>query len=540
MKVSVNGAQMKRIDADTIERIGIPSMVLMERAALAVAGEVERIAEDAGFSCGRTGEAGAWGGKAGSGRIASGRPARVWIACGTGNNGADGIAAGRILHGRGYDVTVLLAGNLDHASPEHRSQQAIAKRLGVPLTEYRDFIPGSCDIIVDAVFGIGLHRSVEGEYRELLQMLAAQKTKRVVAVDIPSGIHADNGSVMGISLPAETTVTFGYLKTGLLLYPGKEYAGKVIVADIGFSDISLENAGWDAFVTEPADLGRLPVRREDSNKGTYGRLLLIAGSKGMSGAAYLGALSAYRTGAGLVKILTVEDNRQILQSQLPEAIVETYLPGDVQKEGEDFGRFIEGQCGWATAVVLGPGLSGEPYVERLVELVLAHAYVPVVLDADALNAVARCPKLTSYYTENIIITPHIGEMSRLTGQSVPEIKADALAAAREYSGSYGITCVLKDAVTVIADKDGITYLNAGGNSGLAKGGSGDVLAGVIGGLLAQGAELQDAAVLGVCLHGMAGDAAARALGKRSLLAHEIGDFISEALSEVQTVAKEQK
>lgn len=530
MKVSVTGAQMKRIDADTIERIGIPSMVLMERAALAVADAVERIAGEAGFSCG--GSSGPV--QAGEGRqerdSLRGRPARIWIACGTGNNGADGIAAGRILHGRGYEVTVLLAGDLEHASLEHRSQQAIAARLGVTLVEYHDFIPGSCDIIVDAVFGIGLRRKVEGEYRELLEMLAAQKTKRVVAVDIPSGIHADNGCVMGMALPARITVTFGYQKTGMLLYPGREYAGEVVVADIGFSDISLENAGWDAFVTEPADLSRLPVRRRDSNKGTYGKLLLIAGSRGMSGAAYLSALSAYRTGAGLVKILTVEDNRQILQSQLPEAIVETYRPEDVLQEEEEFARFIEEQCGWATAIVMGPGLSGKPYVERLVELVLTHAYVPIVLDADALNAVAAHPALTAYYTENIIITPHVGEMGRLTGRTVPEIKKEALAVAREYSGSHGITCVLKDAVTVTADRDGITYLHVGGNSGMAKGGSGDVLAGVIGSLLAQGAELSEAAVLGACLHGLAGDAAAKALGERSILAHEIGDFISEALA----------
>lgn len=513
MKVSVTGAQMKRIDADTIERIGIPSMVLMERAALAVAEAVERMAGQ-------------------EKRGVLGRPARVWIACGTGNNGADGIAAGRILHGRGYEVTVLLAGDLEHASPEHRSQQAIAERLGVTLVEYRDFIPGSCDIIVDAVFGIGLRRNVEGEYRELIQMLAGQKTKRVVAVDIPSGIHSDHGGVMGTALPAEMTVTFGYAKTGMLLYPGKEYAGEVLVADIGFSGISLEKAGWDAFITEPSDLLRLPARREDSNKGTFGRLLLIAGSKGMSGAAYLGALSAYRSGVGLVKIMTVEDNRQILQSQLPEAIVETYRPEDVMQEEGGFAAFIEAQCGWATSIVMGPGLSGEPYVERLVELVLTHAYVPIVLDADALNAVAAHPALTAYYTENIIITPHIGEMSRLTGRSVSEIKADALTVAREYSGNHGITCVLKDAVTVTADRDGITYLNAGGNSGMAKGGSGDVLAGIIGSLLAQGTELTDAAVFGVCLHGLAGDAAAKALGKRSILAHEIGDFIPEVLSEL--------
>lgn len=515
MKVSVTGEQMKQVDADTISRIGIPSMVLMERAALAVVDAVERMAKD----CSKE------------------RPTRVWIACGTGNNGADGIAIGRMLHGKGYAVTVLLAGNLEHVTQEHRSQQAIAGRLGVPLVEVHDFIPGSCDIIVDAIFGIGLGRTVEGEYRELIEMLSAQITKRVVAVDIPSGIHADDGRVMGTALQAAVTVTFGYLKTGMLLYPGKGYAGEVIVADIGFSPISLERAGWDAFVPEREDLRRLPQRQADSNKGTYGRLLLIAGGRGMSGAAYLSALAAYRAGAGLVKILTVEENREILQSQLPEAIVEPYsrqaAQEAAQEAGPEFARLIEEQCAWATAIVLGPGLTQQPYVKELVELVLVHAYVPIVLDADALNTVAAYPTLTGYYTENMVITPHVGEMARLTGSSISEIKAQAVETAREYSRRHGITCVLKDAVTVTAGPEGTTYVNTTGNSGMAKAGSGDVLSGIMGSLLAQGMELTEAAYAGVLLHGLAGDAAARILGKRSILAHEIGDCVSEVLSDIQ-------
>lgn len=509
MKVSVTGGQMKQIDRDTIGRIGIPSMVLMERAALAVADAVEQLADAKE-----------------SGR----RTARVLVACGTGNNGADGIAAGRLLHLRGYDVTVLLAGNPEHASEEHRSQQIIAENLGVPVVEYQDFIPGSCDIIVDAVLGIGLERNVEGQYRELLLMLRAGKDRKVVAVDIPSGIHADTGHVMGTALQADVTVTFGYRKTGMLLYPGRTYAGRVQVADIGFSDVSLQETGWDALVLEQEDLKRLPARQADSNKGTYGKLLLVAGSRGMSGAAYLGALAAYRTGAGLVKILTVEENRAILQGQIPEAIVETYQREEAEESSSAFTDFMEQQCSWADAIVLGPGLSREPYAGNLVETILAHAYVPIVIDADGLNLIAGCPELSAYYTENIIITPHIGEMARLTKKTVSDIKESPAAAAAEYAGRYGVTCVLKDAATVIAGRDGEIYLNTSGNSGMAKAGSGDVLAGVIGGLLAQGAEPVDAASLGVYLHGLAGDRAAKMLGKRSILAHEIADNLAGVLA----------
>ena len=500
MKISVTGAQMKQIDQDTIMRIGIPSMVLMERAALAVADEVKRMA----------------GGDT---------SARIWIACGTGNNGADGIAAGRILYLSGYEVTVLLAGNPEHATPENRQQRTLAEQIGVMLVEYPDFIPGECDIIVDAIFGIGLGRPVEGQYRDLIAMLAAQQTDRRIAVDIPSGIHSDTGAVMGTAFSASVTVTFGYLKTGLLFYPGKAYAGRVVTADIGFSDISLSQAGWDAKILELSDLKNLPKRKPDANKGTFGKVLLIAGSRKMSGAAYLSALAAYRTGAGLVRIFTVEDNREILLTQLPEALLATYRPEDILEREEDFGTRLEQQCGWATAVVLGPGLSTDAYAQKLVELVLTHVYVPTVLDADALNIIAAHPELTDYYTDNIIVTPHIGEMGRLTGLTAEEIKSQAVQTARDYSSSRGVTCVMKDAVTVTAEKDGGIWINGSGNSGMAKAGSGDVLAGIIGGLLAQGMEPCEAAAYGAYVHGLAGDAAVRQIGKRGLLARDIADHL---------------
>lgn len=525
MRYTVTGSQMKQIDQDTIKRIGIPSVVLMERAALAAAEAAEE--------------------------LLAGQPrdAGVLVACGTGNNGADGIAVGRILHGRGYRVKVLLAGNLSRATEEHRMQQQIAEKLQVPVMGVEKWLhpcpPGTDEsrraeaadaqcqstgserygVIVDAVFGIGLGRPVEGSYRELLERLAGMEDAKVVAVDIPSGIHADTGAVMGIALPADITVTFGYGKSGLMLYPGRSYAGQVRIADIGFSEVSRERAGWDAQVLEAEDRRKLPERQADGNKGTFGKVLVVAGSRGMCGAAYLSALAAYRTGAGLVKVLTVPDNRAVLQAQLPEAIVETYDPDEVLGEGV-FSQFLERQCDWADAIVLGPGLGREPYVETLVELVLSHAYVPMVLDADGLNAVADHPHLTRYFTENIIITPHMGEMARLTGMAVVELKADPLRGARDYSSHYGVVCVLKDAATVIADKEGTAWINGSGCSAMAKAGSGDVLTGVIAGLLARGMEGAEAAAYGVLLHGLAGEAAAGKLGNDHLLARELADALA--------------
>lgn len=512
VKYTVTGAQMKQIDQDTMERIGIPSMVLMERAALAVAEAAEELAHAAG-------------GK------------RILAACGNGNNGADGIAAGRILQGRGYDVTVLLAGSPDHATDEHQSQRKIAEQLELAVVTADDFLPGDYDVIIDALFGIGLSRNVEGTYRELITLLTESYQKkgvRVAAVDIASGINADTGAVMGTALPADVTVTFGYRKTGQLLYPGRAYTGRLLTADIGFSDVSLYKIGWDGMTLEYADLQPVLTRQADGNKGTFGKVLVIAGSRGMGGAAYLSALAAYRAGAGLVKVLTVADNRQILQNQLPEAIVKTYDP-DENAETADFRMLLEQQCDWADAVVLGPGLGQEAYVEYMVEAVLSHAYVPVVLDADGLNAVASHPYLTQYFTENVIVTPHMGEMARLCAVTVAQLKENPVEAAREYSSRYQVVCVLKDAATVVTDKDGATFINTSGCSAMAKGGSGDVLSGVIAGLLARGAECTEAAACGVYAHGLAGEDAAKLCGVNGVLARDIADRVLRSEDETENL-----
>ncbi len=516
MKYAVTGKQMKEIDQDTIGRIGIPSLVLMERAALAVADAAERaIGEQPG-------------------RSSDGKRASVLIACGTGNNGADGIAAARILKGRRYDVLVLLAGNQEHATPEHQLQRQIAGRLDVPMVSEEWFQTEEhsgrrWDVVIDALFGIGLARPVEGSYAKLIHKLNQMEKGALIAVDIPSGIHGQTGAVMGNAVQADATVTFGYQKTGMLLYPGKTYAGSVQVADIGFSDVSVERTGWDGLYLEKEDLQNLPQRRPDGNKGTFGKLLLIAGSQGMCGAAYLCALAAYRSGIGLVKILTVEENRTVLQTLMPEAIVTVYDPRKLTGMGEDSLQKsqLESHCDWADAIVMGPGLGQEAWVDKLVETVLAHVYVPMVLDADGLNAVARNPGLIRYFTENIVVTPHMGEMSRLTGKTIQELKGASLEEARDYAAGTGAACVLKDAVTVIADKEGTAYINTSGCSAMAKAGSGDVLAGIIGTLLAQGMEVAEAAAYGVYVHGLAGEQAAEKLHERSVLAHEIADCLPE-------------
>ena len=252
-------------------------------------------------------------------------------------------------------------------------------------------------------------------------------------------------------------------------------------------------------------------------------MLIAAGSPGMAGAAYLSALAAYRMGAGLVKILTPAENREILQTLIPEAVLSVYDCAEALEEPEQFLGKIEKECGWADAVVLGPGLGKEPWAVRLVQQVLLSAFVPIVLDADGLNIVAENPSLSEYFTENVLVTPHVGEMARLSGLEIEEIQADLTKAAEDYSEKYGVIIVLKDAATVVVRKDEPIYINSSGCAAMAKAGSGDVLTGVLAALIAMGMEEGQAAVLGVYLHGLAGEAAEKALGENGVLARDLAD-----------------
>lgn len=503
MRYLVTGQQMKEIDRYTIETVGIPSLVLMERAALGVAREVRGLA---------------------------GKTDRIRAVCGVGNNGADGVAAARMLSLEGYDVSIVPVGDIRRGTREFQVQMEIAKNLGLPVRAWEDVIPGGCDVVIDGLFGVGLAREVEGEYRRVIEAINAMEKVRVVSVDLPSGIHSATGEVMGAALRADVTVTFGWEKLGSVLYPGREYCGRVVVEDIGFAEVSLRKAAPFSWTYEREDLKGLPARPAYSNKGTFGKVLLIAGSKGMSGAAFLAALAAYRMGAGLVKVMTVKENRDVLQQQLPEAIVTAYDPKELtaaDKETKSPGKawrdMAERECAWADVVAIGPGLGKDPYVKDLVQAVLVSAYVPIVLDADGLNTIARFPSLEQYYTENIVITPHLGEMARLTGKTIGQIKKDVLGTAREYAAARGVVCVLKDAATVVATREGKCYVNKSGNSCMAKAGSGDVLAGMIAALLAQGMEPFEAAALGVYIHGLAGDRYLEKHGSQSLLARELAE-----------------
>lgn len=495
MEYLPGGGQMKAADQYTIQTLGVPSLELMERAA----GECVRFFEEAGLDL-----------------------SHVCIVCGSGNNGGDGFAIGRILLEKGGKVTLLMAGNRSHCTEETAVQMERFVQAGGRISDQWE--SGEYSIIVDAVFGVGLSREVGGSYRELIrQMNASSGTK--VAVDIPSGVSADTGQVLGIAFAADYTVTFQARKIGLLLYPGTKYAGQVIPREIGISEVPLEkDPGTAVLLSEQEYAQLLPERPEDSHKGTYGRLLVIAGSKGMSGAAFFNAAAAYTAGAGLVQIYTPEENRPILQQILPEAIVKPYQDYDREE--------ILGLLSWADVVLCGSGLGAGETSRKILETVALEGEKPAVIDADGLNLLgAHREWLSGLRHRDYIFTPHLKEMERLTGIHTDQIRANRLEALRTLAAETGLGCVLKDSVTLIQKGEGRTYLNPTGNSAMAKAGSGDVLAGIIAGLLAQGISCEAAALLGTWLHGRAGDLAREEKGRYSVLARDLIGKLAQAMKE---------
>ncbi|MCI9137704.1 MAG: NAD(P)H-hydrate dehydratase [Lachnospiraceae bacterium] len=499
MEVLVDSRQMKLCDKNTIECFKVPSLVLMERAALCMTEEIDRHLSLLKQYDERT----------------------ALIVCGCGNNGGDGLAVGRMLWQKGYDVTIVMPPGERNVSEETQAQIDILNCYGIEIVN--DIPDSSCDVVVDALFGIGLTRELEGVYLDyVIQM--NQKKGLKVAMDIPSGIHADTGEVMGAAFSADVTVTFAFLKPGLLLYPGAGYAGEILVREIGIDAHSFLEEKPFLYSAEQADLKKIPARKSCSHKGTFGRVLTAAGHKNMAGAAFFSAKAAYKTGAGLVRILTEEANRVVLQQLLPEAVLSTY-------EKETLKEQLSEDIKWASVIVAGPGLGTGEQAEVMVKTILEQAEVPVILDADGLNITANHLEWLKEAKAPVIVTPHMGEMERLTGKCISDMKGSILQTAGEFARAYHVICVLKDARTVTALPDGRVYINRSGNSGLAAGGSGDVLTGILAGLIAQGMESTQAAPLGVYLHGLSADKKVPEVGTYGMTAQDVIEGIAQVLKE---------
>ncbi len=544
MQYLVTAKEAKKIDTVSIETMEIPSLVLMERAAL----------KTAEYICKKLPAA-----------------SRIAAIAGGGNNGGDAVATGRILSEWGYSVTVFLAGSPERLSAECGRQLQIAKNLKIDVREAdKSIYPlNDYDGIIDGLFGIGLSRAINGNYSEWIKEINRQEDAKVFSVDIPSGVDADTGKIWGDAVCADATVTFGFCKRGLFLFPGTACSGDIEVADIGFPGQAEKLVQPNCFTYQKEDIKRLfPKRKMRSNKGSYGRTLVIAGSENISGAALFAAAAAYRMGSGLVEVVSHVNNRTMIQTKLPEALSlyyqtdkdkkpffgkkgnpvpdgvseivpekypapdeDNHLPSDNSQKGsrqnenqeKSFKQRLKQEIERASVIVAGPGIGTELCGNEIMDVLLSVRDKTVVLDADALNILAGRREWFNESGEillpaNFILTPHLKEMSRMQKCTVEAVAENLPAFAAK--SRKGMILVLKDARTLVSDGNQL-YINRSGNSALAKGGSGDVLSGMIGGLIAQGTDAFTAASLAVYLHGLAAEEYVKEKSVSSMLATDL-------------------
>ena len=521
MQYLVDAAQMRRADQNMIENFEMPQSVLMERAALA---SYEAIISK-------------WN------DILT-KDSRILIAVGNGNNGGDGVALGRLLSLAGYRVTIWLSGMEEKYSQALQHQLRLLRNIA---PQSLDFLTGakpqeSFQLIVDALFGTGLSRPLDGIWKEMIQWMNQTAAYRM-ALDLPSGISADTGQILGEAFCADMTVTFEWIKRGCLLYPGKARCGELVVRDIGIAKESFQGDLPNGFTLTEDPAFLLPRRKASGHKGSFGKVLLIAGSENTPGAAILAAKAIMRGGAGMLRVLTPECNRDLLIHELPEAMITCYQaqePSAETKTSEGEQALLKAFA-WCDAVAAGPGIGTGDDAVWILEETLLHYQGPLILDADALTLLADDSGLYQRMMERArngaptVLTPHMAEFSRLLHVPVNSLLKMRMTMIQTFCENTNCILVSKDAATVVGFLDGQKkfgyYVNMSGNSGMATAGSGDVLTGILGTLMAQ-CSLQEkpgqagyckAAATGVYLHGLAGDAAASKLGEASMLAGDIAE-----------------
>lgn len=504
----VDAEGMRRRDRHTIETLGVPAALLMESAGRAVAGEALVLG---------AGDRGAL------------------VVCGSGNNGGDGLVAARQLHVLGVRVRVALVGDAEDLRGDARANLVRARAAGVGFAS-ADTAPAPGEVIVDAIFGTGLAREVTGAAAQAIARIRAARAREgcpVLAVDLPSGLSADSGQVLGACVEADTTVTLGLPKLGLALEPGRSLAGRIRVARIGIAD-EAPGAGVAALLwTRAGAAARLPARPPAGHKGTFGHVLVVAGSEGKTGAAALAAHGAGRAGAGLVTIACPASLNDILEAKCTEAMTVPVAETPGRGLGRGAEKALLELAAGRDVVALGPGIGADPETAALVRALVPVLPRPLVLDADGLNAIAADPALLKRREAPTIVTPHPGEAARLLGMEARAVNTDRVGAARAVSERTGAVVVLKGAATITAAPDGRVIVNPTGGPNLGTGGTGDVLTGVVAGLLAQGLAPLEAAALGAYLHGFAADRLAERLGPAGALAEDVAAMIPAAMQRMQ-------
>lgn len=464
---------MREIDKYCSENLKIPGIVLMENAALKVIKNLELHKYNS-----------------------------YAVVCGRGNNGGDGFAVARHLAILNKTVEVFLIGEEDTMSEDCKTNYNILKNMGIKINkinnvedvnELRESIE-RCEIIVDAVFGIGLKKDLEGIY-DLAISIINENSSNTISIDIPSGLNSDNGKVMGNSVKANKTIALQLYKKGFLNYGSHKYTGEVIIEDIGIPSFVIDQFHENEFMLDEAMVkARLKIRDRYAHKGDYGRVLVVAGSSGFAGAAYIATEAAIRSGAGLVTLCCSEDIQSILSTKLTEAMTICF------KETERLKAIVEK----SNCIALGPGMGNTAYTLETLQYIMLKARCPIVIDADGINVLKDQLSLLKNEDLQVILTPHIGEMSRITGLSVEYIQENRIEVSKSFAKKYQVIVILKGYNTVITDGE-IVLINPTGNSSMASGGMGDCLTGIITSFIGQGYKPMEAAALSVYIHGYCGD-----------------------------------
>jgi NAD(P)H-hydrate epimerase len=499
----VTSGEMKEIEKTTIEKYGVPASILMENAG---ANLTQAVLNEFGAVFYK----------------------RVCVLCGGGNNGGDGFVAARHLKSEGAAVRVFFTGDREKLPPESRQNFDICKNYGigiVPLKSMADIEKHgadlmNCDMIIDALIGTGLKKDVEGFMAQLI-VYVNSLNKYTVAADVPSGVDSDTGDVKGVAVHASLTVTFGLPKAGISVYPGLEYTGKLVVADINFPAELLSAPRKNVLITGGIVVPMMPYRHPNANKGHFGPVLIIGGSMGMGGAAALAAKAALKSGAGIVTLAVPESLHDSIKAGCDEVItVSLKETEDGCISGDNYERLME-LAQKAKVTAIGPGIGRNRETQALVRRLVDGISKPLVLDADGINAVSEDKKCLKSIKKDVILTPHIGEMSRLTGIRIEEIIKDKFSVIRKFAAEFGVNVLLKDGRSMTADYEGNIYVNTTGNSGMATPGSGDVLTGVVAALMAHGLISVQAGITGSYIHGMAGDLLLSGMSEEGITASDI-------------------
>ena len=501
------------------EEIGLPTLIMMENAAI-------RLAEHClSYLKGKN------------------HP-KVIIMAGVGGNGGDGLALARHLHMKGIDVRIFIIGDIGKIHGDTFTNLEIVRKMALPielfaLSNNTINVPiaiESSDLVVDAMFGSGLNRHIGGSYEYIIDMVN-RYAHYVISADMPSGVSADTGQVLGTAIKANVTVALGFPKIGALIYPGAAYAGRVETADISIPESM--NSGIEAdtsIFTDDEIISYLPIRRPRTNKGSFGRVYAFAGCSDMPGAAVLSASAAYKTGAGYVIACVVPSAAQVMHYRLIEAVTRI-LPdrnGYFCRKSLDA---IADELNHSDVVYVGPGIGKGDSVTEFVYRLIETVQTRLILDADALNAVSEDVSILRKLKAPCVITPHPGEMSRLTKLSINDILNNTIKTASEFSREFDVITVLKDARTIVASPAGHNYINVTGSSALAKAGSGDVLTGIIAGFMAQGMDPYAAATVGSYIHGKAGELAGEELSDYGVLASDLLNYIPVTLKRFEAAQK---